>query len=47
MITDSSAPANSFDNPNTEKKAALNAISKAEKKAEKEKLNKDKSKIKP
>ena len=30
MITDSSAPANSFDNPNTEKKAALNAISKAE-----------------
>ena len=30
MITDSSAPANSFDNPNTEKKAALNAISRAE-----------------
>ena len=30
IITDSSAPANSLDNPNTEKKAALNAISKAE-----------------
>ena len=31
MITDSSAPANSFDNPNTEKKAKrLNAISRAE-----------------
>ena len=30
MITDSSAPANSFDNPNTEKKAALNAISRAD-----------------
>ena len=30
MITDSYAPANSFDNPNTEKKAALNAISRAE-----------------
>ena len=30
MITESSAPANNLDNPNTEKKAALNAISKAE-----------------
>ena len=30
MITDNSAPANNFDNPNTEKKAALNAISRAE-----------------